>query len=405
MTVRRYDSSALGNTEILPNGYLRCDARMTRVGVFAYLNKDGSLRNELRLPSEVFNPDSMQSFEDCSLTNDHPREPLNSKNTQKYSCGHIRNVKQDEEFLASRVTITAHDAIKAAQAGKKELSCGYNCDLEIEPGVTSGIDGIPDGLRYDAIQRNIRGNHLAIVSRGRAGSDASLRLDADDRVMVDETTIKPEQLTLLPEVKTMKFKIDGIEYEIEDGPAAQAVVKIIAHNDELISKSAEGEKAVATEKARADKAEEDRDAANKARDDAASPDAISKAVSARVALVQDAVKILGDKDKDGKDIKFDEMSDLEIMSAVVLKTSPKAQERIDSLEGDAKEIYLRARYDQAIESFEPEKPGNKGLENLRRLTNDTNDDPENRTDAEGARLRMIKENKERGLRPIGKQAN
>ena len=50
------------------------------------------------------------------------------------------------------------------EAGKKELSMGYFCDYELTPGTF-------DGRHYDAVQRNIRGNHIALVEEGRMGSD------------------------------------------------------------------------------------------------------------------------------------------------------------------------------------------------------------------------------------------
>jgi len=403
MAVTRYDGSEMGRVEELPNGYLKCDARLTRVGVFEYLNKDGTTRRELRLPEEVFNEDSLKSFEDLSLTDGHPPEAVTSKNSKKYHVGHVRDIKQDSEFVAGRVTITTEDGIAAAKE-KKRLSCGYNCDLELNNGITMGIDGIPDGLRYDAIQRNIRGNHLAIVENARAGKDATLRLDSDDRVMVNRVTeVKPKQGSLFPEVRKMKIKIDGIEYEIDNEAAAQAVTKALDRMDEMAEKLDTAEKTVAEEKARADKAEEDRDEAVKARNDATAPEAINEIVKSRLALINDARRIVGDKDADGNGIKYEEKTDEEIRVMAILKASPKAQEKIDGLEGKDRDVYIKARFDQAVETYEPPKPeGNKGLEGVRQAAHA---DTEDRIDSEKARLAMIKDNQERGIRPLGKTAN
>jgi hypothetical protein len=52
-------------------------------------------------------------------------------------------------------------------AGKRELSAGYRCLYEVTAGVWNG-------LHYDAIQRNIRGNHLALVTEGRMGPDVAV---------------------------------------------------------------------------------------------------------------------------------------------------------------------------------------------------------------------------------------
>lgn len=403
LTVLRFDRGELAKPERLDNGYLRCDGRITRVGVFTYGNRDGSTRRELRLPEEVFNADSLKSFEDVAVTDNHPGVPLTSKNTSRFARGHLRDVRDDSPHVAGRITLTSEDLITAAESGRRQLSCGYNCDLELTSGVTSGIDGVPDGLRYDAIQRNIRGNHLAIVSRGRAGADASLRLDADDRVMILDDD--PEQTR---KARTMKIRIDSVDYDIEDGPASQAVTKMLAKNDELAKGIETANKATLAEKARADEAVEKRDAAIKERDDSASPEEIAKIVKARVALTQDAQKILGEKDKDGKALKLDGFTDAELKRAVVIKLSPKAEAKIDAFEGDEQLGYIDVRYDAAIESWEPPKKGkggggNAGLANVRRLTTDANDDDAdngNRTDAEIAEEKMLKESHERGRRPL-----
>ena len=55
-------------------------------------------------------------------------------------------------------------SIGEIEAGKKELSMGYFCDYELTPGTF-------DGQHYDAVQRNIRGNHIALVEEGRMGAD------------------------------------------------------------------------------------------------------------------------------------------------------------------------------------------------------------------------------------------
>lgn len=57
-------------------------------------------------------------------------------------------------------------------AGKRDLSCGYRCTYDWTPGTWNG-------QAYDCVQRNIRGNHLALVKRGRMGPDVAV-LDHSD---------------------------------------------------------------------------------------------------------------------------------------------------------------------------------------------------------------------------------
>ena len=87
-----------------------------------------------------------------------------------------------------RAEIVIHDTDSMKSAGLKELSLGYNLDLDETPGVWNG-------QRYDAVQKNIRINHLALVREARAGEQARLNLDGRD------------QLYLLKGGKSMSKKI------------------------------------------------------------------------------------------------------------------------------------------------------------------------------------------------------
>lgn len=178
--VRRWDTGEVSGVERTDQGYLRCDAKITKTGVFTYQLPGGQTRRELRLPDEVFSADSLLSFGLSPLTNEHPPVALSTRNTGKYQVGTVVSPHQDGEYVSAKVQITDADAIDDAEGGKRQLSCGYNCDLEMRSGITQGIAGVQDGLHFDAIQRNIRGNHVALVRAGRAGPDVQLRLDSQD---------------------------------------------------------------------------------------------------------------------------------------------------------------------------------------------------------------------------------
>ena len=394
----------MGEVERLDNGFLRCPGQLSRVGVFPYLQPDGSIRKELRLPDEVFRADSMATFEDAPLTNGHPppgQRRLTAKNARKFSVGHVRDIRQDGGTVVAKIMITDAKAIADAEAGKRQLSNGYRCDLELTRGVTSGIEGVPDGLRYDAIQRNIQGNHVALVSKGRAGESSSLRLDHDDAIQVDDDYRPRNKQPGARPMETMIVKIDGVDFEVEK-PTGQAILKLQARADELDDQIKKQSTEIATEKARADTAEEARDTAVKERTDAASPEAITAATNARVALITAATKVLGEKDAKGNAWKFDDLTDHDIRRAVVEKASPTATEKIDELEGDAQAAYVSARFDAAIESVkaEPDAPkGNHGLDRFRVQASLAGAD---RADAvDKARTHAAEVNRNRGLRPLG----
>lgn len=183
----RIDRGNLSKPVKMSNGWLRIDGRLTRTGVFTYRNNDGTMRRELRLPEEVFKSDAMQSFALVPVTDEHPPGFLDAKNTREYARGSVAGtLRKDGEFVAGELLVTDADLIKKLEDGAaRELSCGYNCDLDEKPGVTA------DGLRYDAIQRNIRGNHVAVVAKGRAGPEARVRMDGASVEVLDGDDDQP----------------------------------------------------------------------------------------------------------------------------------------------------------------------------------------------------------------------
>ena len=173
MGVLRYDqASPLSKPVRLPNGFVRADGYLTRSGIFVYRDAQGKTIRELRPPEEVMHPDSLASFGLMPVTNEHPSELLTADNAKQYAVGSVsESVVPEGDKVRAVLMITDASAIEALDAGKSELSCGYTADVVQETGVWQGQP-------YDAIQRNIRGNHVALVDAGRAGPACSIRMDA-----------------------------------------------------------------------------------------------------------------------------------------------------------------------------------------------------------------------------------
>lgn len=204
--VQRYDLAKGRMGKPTPSGVgISVPARMTRVGVLTYRQPDGSIRKEFRPPEEVFHPDSLASLAHATVTDDHPAK-VTRDNWQKVAIGHVAGqVHQDGKFVAGDIHINHGPAIDKAQAEQlAELSCGYQCRLDPTPGM---FEGEP----YDAVQRDIRYNHLAAgpVGWGRAGGEVRMRMDSADSdalVSVDETTdeqVRDSGSADLPNVGTM----------------------------------------------------------------------------------------------------------------------------------------------------------------------------------------------------------
>lgn len=352
--VARYDIAQVRKPERTSQGFLRADAVLTRSGVFTYRNGDGSTRKEYRPPDEVFHADALSSFEDAPLTSGHPSRLVDTETAKSLAVGWVKEApRKDGSLAVSRIVVTDAKAIAEVEDGsRKSVSCGYTCDYDPTPGVT------PDGERFDGVQRNIRGNHLALVPAGRAGPEATVRLDAEDAVMVADVPA-PTQRELF-EVKLMKIKLDGVDYEATE-QLAQAIEvaakKVTERADAADKKAVELRAELDKAKARADAAEEDAKKAKAERADAASPAKVQELVKARLELERVASSILG------AETKLDELDDAAVKKAVVIAVYPNAKERLDG----ASEDYLRASFERAVEAFGERGHRNDGLAALRQV--------------------------------------
>jgi uncharacterized protein len=219
---RRYDEIELNKiTKETPEGFLETTAIVTRAGIFEYII-DGKVRRELRPDNEVFNAESLKSMQMKPVTNGHPSSPLTAKTAKSLQVGNVgQNIRKDGKFVYAPFLITDEQAIWDVKNGRNKISMGYEVKMIEE-------SGIYEGERYDAIQTNIRYNHLALVDKARAGDMAQIKLDSADGVSTN--------LLLTKEVlMTKKIKIDGAEYEV-DQQIAQKYDEALDKNKILESK-------------------------------------------------------------------------------------------------------------------------------------------------------------------------
>lgn len=235
--VNRYDFSAaseLGAPVETPEGFLRVDGRISRIGIQIYHLADGSVRRELRLPEEVQDAESLASFEGVPLTNDHPDARVDARSAKRVMVGSVGHPQPDGDYVRARIVIIDEDAIKQARGGRRQLSCGYSCEVD----ETQVPEYVIKYGQYDSIQRKIRGNHVALVDRARAGNGATIRLDSGDGVaeicQEKPMPVASSQETPMP----FKLTVGKHTYEVADANI-QATV----------------DEAIGAEKQRADKAD------------------------------------------------------------------------------------------------------------------------------------------------------
>ena len=169
---QRFDSIPLSDTYFTPEGYLIDNPILTRVGIFEYHNPDGTIRRELRLPEEVFAAESLASYKGKPVILTHEAGLVDVDNVQQEHIGTILSEGiQDGDDVRAQIVI--HDA-ESLDYGLRELSLGYTQTPDETPGVWNGQP-------YDAIQRNIQINHLALVEKARAGEQARLNIDGEEQ--------------------------------------------------------------------------------------------------------------------------------------------------------------------------------------------------------------------------------
>lgn len=147
-----------------PEGFLIChDVPIARIGQQEYFARELGLGGDpcrtvqvQRCPEDVFDPAAIASFEGKDVTQNHPPENLTPENHALYAKGHAENVRREGDYLVADLHLKDPNLISDVENGvMREVSCGYVCNYTPEG----------DGYR----QTNIRGNHIAVVPRGRAG--------------------------------------------------------------------------------------------------------------------------------------------------------------------------------------------------------------------------------------------
>lgn len=194
---------AMDGREYDGNGWFEIKANpISKAGIFPYSGRQLGLTgpdadrifNVLRPPEELADPECVESFKLLPWIDEHVMlGPVAQEMTDRALPAEkkgIQGVIGEEVFYKDGTlyaNIKAFSSTLAAliEAGKRELSAGYRCIYDMTAGVWNG-------LRYDAIQRKIRGNHLALVTEGRMGPDVAVMdhftftFDAKELEMAEE---------------------------------------------------------------------------------------------------------------------------------------------------------------------------------------------------------------------------
>ncbi|HHX8748586.1 TPA: DUF2213 domain-containing protein [Morganella morganii] len=262
MTKRTYDN----------NGWLEVkDNPISKVGVFDYLGAEigapepDRIYRVFRPPEELGNEETIKSFRLTPFIVDHEMLGKNATPAEKKGIQGVigESVYFDHPYLRGNFKIFSDAALSDIRAGKIDLSPGYRSRYEFTPGTY-------EGQHYDAVQRHIRGNHLALVDEGRTGPDVSvqdhlvvtidtkelIRMSEEDKdkKTTDEGGLTPEQLEQVKQI-VMVALAAGKPATDEDPEKKDTSDEDPNADPEKKTGDAEAEKAVEDAEAEAEKAE------------------------------------------------------------------------------------------------------------------------------------------------------
>ncbi|AGC35702.1 head maturation protease [Rhizobium phage RHEph06] len=301
---RFLDSATVSGFKKTQEGYLVADALTARTGIQAYAGyevgrPDLQVVQVYRPAEEVFSKDSLQSFSHVPVTDDHPTVAVDAANWKDLAKGEVStDVLRDGERLRIPLILKDQAIIDKVESGKRELSVGYSCTLDWAGGTT------PDGMTYDAVQRDIRANHVAVVKRGRAGSEFRI---GDSAANWGAAPIVNDHREL-PNMRTIVF--DGITIEVTD-QAAQAIDKLTKQlSDQAAQMSTSATAHAAALTAKDAEIGELKVKLADAEKKAPTPETLNKMIADRLALVSVAGKV-------AKDLKVETLTDADIRREVV----------------------------------------------------------------------------------------
>ncbi|MEA3330615.1 MAG: DUF2213 domain-containing protein [Campylobacterota bacterium] len=213
-------------------GFMHINGVVSRSGCQTYLGMEISndlepmkTYNVYRPKDEVLHKDSLATFINSTVTDEHPQTFVttdNVKELQKGSSAGYETLNKDGiDYVKAKLVVTDKDLIDKIQSGKVGISAGYSHQLIKEKGTF-------DGQEYDFKQTNIRINHIAIVQRGRCGNECKITDSISDIIL---NSTNKQRSTIMA-----KLMVGDAEFEVNDAIAtayADMQSKVNSKDEEL----------------------------------------------------------------------------------------------------------------------------------------------------------------------------
>ena len=203
---------------------------ISKAGVFPYLGsslgadiiKDHNLDPEtvymvFRSPEELAKPEFIFSCTLLPWVNEHTMlggDESGYMTPEEKGIGGVtgEQVVYDEtdDTLYSNIKLFSEAHKNEVENGKTPLSLGYRCAYQWAPGEYKGE-------KYDLIQRNLRGNHLASVDEGRMGPSVAVLDHNDIKGVTAMDEIKKLLAALMAAIEKLPGDTAPADVVVEDG--------------------------------------------------------------------------------------------------------------------------------------------------------------------------------------------
>lgn len=217
-----------------PQGHLRADAYATRTGVFRYYLPDGTYRDELRHPDQVFDKRSLNTLGGVPITISHPKDRARPTNFDRLGVGVVGDaIDVANPYVQVNLNLQRQDGIDILNKNQ-QVSLVYETDVIPESGTW---EGKPYTHRQIGVERAdgryIVYRELGLVEQGRAGEGARVHLDGFDGdvgIMRFDDEVKQDAR----EKPMATLHLDSMSFEVDAG-IAQAVNSRIVKMDAALS--------------------------------------------------------------------------------------------------------------------------------------------------------------------------
>ena len=230
---------------------------ISKEGIFEYSGEQiggepGRIYKVYRPAEELSSPETIESFKLLPIVDDHTMlGDADEGYTPAEKKGVHGVIGEDIEFkngfLTANLKIFSDKLKKLLDNGKKELSCGYRC-------VYKFAEGVYNGQNYDAIQTQLRGNHLALVDAGRMGAEVAVldsftfTIDSKElQTMTDKSQekstktldeVSSEVATIVEALKTLTEQVAKLsQAEAAEEPVLDAEKTAVAEKEAVEDKA------------------------------------------------------------------------------------------------------------------------------------------------------------------------